>query len=77
MTNVELVHQAATALGLLTPDGQLTELDSLTILDLVEKLEVVASVSIPTASLRQESFESVETIAQLLTELQRENAANG
>ena len=73
MTNVELVQEAANALGLLTPDGQLTELDSLTILDLVEKLEVVAKVSIPTASLQQESFESVETIAQLLTDLQREN----
>ena len=70
MGHVELVREAASSLGLLDAEGRLVDLDSLTILDLVEKLETKGGITIPTASLRQEAFTSIESIANLLTELQ-------
>lgn len=62
----DIVRDAARSLGLLHPDGRLQQLDSLGMIDLIVTLEEVTGVAVPAASLREESFESVESIAELL-----------
>jgi acyl carrier protein len=66
---LEVVRAVAKRLNLLGPDGKLAQLDSLGIIDMVMELEAQTRIQIPTASLRQESFESLETIAALLDDL--------
>ena len=66
MSHVHTVTEAAKTLNLLDHTGKLIPLDSLTVLDLVNELERVAQVSIPTSELRPEAFVSVETVAELL-----------
>jgi len=76
MTNhMELVRQTARSLDLLDEHGRLVRLDSLSIMDLLAALENATRLMIPTASLRQESFESLETIAQLLDKLSSPQAS--
>ena len=60
------VKHAAEKLNLLDPDGQLVELDSLTVLDLVGELERSTQLSIPTTDMRVEHFSSIDTVASLL-----------
>ena len=60
------VKDAAEKLNLLDPDGQLVELDSLTVLDLVGELERSTQLSIPTTDMRVEHFSSIDTVASLL-----------
>jgi acyl carrier protein len=63
---LELVRAAAQRLNLLDERGRLMPLDSLGIIDMVLALESSTKVQIPTAALRQESFESLEAIAEML-----------
>jgi hypothetical protein len=69
VTHLEVVRDTAQSLGLLDESGRLMRLDSLSIMDLLNELERATKVMIPTGSLRQESFSSLETIAQLLDKL--------
>lgn len=69
MNYLEVVTKTAMSMNLLDGQGRLRRLDSLTVIDLVLALETAAKVSIPTASIREETFESVETIAQMLADL--------
>ena len=69
MDYVQNVKDAAKSLNLLDGAGKLVPLDSLTVLDLVNEIERVTKVSVPTTELRPESFASVESIADLLNKL--------
>ncbi|HVK84831.1 MAG TPA: phosphopantetheine-binding protein [Kofleriaceae bacterium] len=60
------VKDAAKSLNLLDGSGKLVPLDSLTVLDLVNEIERVTNVSVPTTELRPEAFGSIETVAELL-----------
>jgi acyl carrier protein len=66
----DVVSRTAKQLGLLDPKGRLQHLDSLTMIDFVLELEGATSVSIPTASLGEAQFESIESVAQMLEELE-------
>lgn len=65
----EIVRKTAMTMNLLDGRGKLLPLDSLSIIDFVLALETASQVQIPTASIREETFESVETIAEMLAEL--------
>jgi acyl carrier protein len=69
VNTLEIVRAAARKLNLLDEHGKLIELDSLAVIDLVLELEAATRKSIPTASLRQEAFASLETVAAMLDEL--------
>ena len=69
MSHLEIVRDTAESLGLLDENGVLVRLSSLAVMDLVVALEQAAGLTIPTASLRQESFASLATIAGLLDKL--------
>ncbi len=71
MDDLSLVTNIAKKLKFLDGDGRLKRLDSMSILDFVVELETALSLEIPTAILRQEVFDSLETVAAMLTE-QRE-----
>lgn len=68
MSKLEAVRSVAQSLGLLRADGGLQRLDSLGMIDLIVALEEATGVSVPAASLREESFESIESLAELLEE---------
>jgi acyl carrier protein len=63
------VREAARGLDLLERDGRLKTLDSLNVLDMVVELERVLQVEIPTATIRREHFESVESVCAWLEQL--------
>jgi len=63
---LDLVRATARKLNLLDEHGRLMQLDSLAIIDLVLELEAATRMQIPTASLRQESFETLETVADMV-----------
>jgi acyl carrier protein len=65
----DTVITTAKSLGMLDSDGQLVRLDSLMIIDLVLALEDAAGVQIPVASLREDVFGSVDSVAQMLSDL--------
>jgi acyl carrier protein len=69
MNHLETVVTAAGALKLLDASGKLVPLDSLSVLDLITEIETISSITIPTAEIRAESFESVQTVAALLDRL--------
>lgn len=69
MSYVQTVTDAAKALQLLDGGGKLAVLDSLSVLDLITELESLTQITIPTAEIRADVFESVESIAGLLTRL--------
>ena len=67
-SHIETVRKIAEQLGLLHTDGRLKPLDSLGMIDFLVALEESTGVSIPAASLREESFQSIESIVMLLEE---------
>jgi acyl carrier protein len=69
MNHLETVVKAASAVKLLDAAGKLVPLDSLSVLDLITEIETISSITIPTAEIRAESFESIETVAALLDRL--------
>ena len=66
MKHLQTVNQAAKTLNLVDHNGKLIALDSLSVLDLVNELERVTQLSIPTNELRPEAFATFETVAELL-----------
>ena len=66
MTSVEHVAQAARSLKLLDPDGKLQRVSSLEMVELIVSIEEAAGITIPSASVREECFESVENLAKLV-----------
>jgi acyl carrier protein len=66
---LEVVRAAAKKANLLDGEGRLVPMDSLAIIDLVVALEAALRIQIPTANLRQEVFESLETVAQMIEDL--------
>lgn len=73
MNYTSTIHEVAAALNLIDGNGKLKPLDSLTIMDLVVGLEDKIGFEIPTLELRADTFESIESIAEMLTEV-RENS---
>ena len=69
MSYSQTVTDAAKTLNLLDEKGALVSLDSLTVLDLVNELERVTSISIPTSEIRTETFTSIDSIAEMLKKL--------
>jgi acyl carrier protein len=69
MDFVPVVRQTASEMRLLDATGNLKRLDSLTIIDFVVQLEAASGVEIPTVVLRHDTFESIETVAEMLQEL--------
>lgn len=55
-------------LGLLEPDGSITRLDSLNIVDLVAELELKLSITIPTELMTADWFANVAAIGALIDE---------
>lgn len=74
MDYLQSVKDAAKSLNLLDGSGKLVPLDSLTVLDLVNEIERVTNVSVPTTELRPEAFGSVETVAELLEKVSARSA---
>jgi len=66
---VQAVSDAARSLELLDESGKLIPLDSLSVLDLITELETLTQITIPTADIRADLFESVESVASLLSRL--------
>jgi acyl carrier protein len=69
MSYVQTVTDAAANLKLLDAAGKLVPLDSLSVLDLITEIETLTQITIPTADIRADVFESVESVASLLTRL--------
>jgi len=63
------VLDAAKTLNLLDEQGALIQLDSLTVLDLVNELERRIGISVPTNEIQAEAFESIDTVVAMLTKL--------
>jgi acyl carrier protein len=69
MNHRETVILVAQSLGLLDLRGNLLALDSLMFVDLTIALESRTGIEIPPAKLTAEVFSSIDSIAQMLTEL--------
>ncbi|CAN5876499.1 hypothetical protein BH11MYX2_BH11MYX2_41190 [soil metagenome] len=69
MSNEEVVREIALKLAMLDPDGNLFEMDSLTVLDFVTELETRTSKAIPAVDVRRSNFESIQSIAAMLDQL--------
>ena len=68
-TTTAAVKKVAAKIGLLSDQGDLKELDSLGVIDLIVELEVVFSVEIPPDTLRPEHFASIDNLARLVDSL--------
>lgn len=66
MKFVNAIRKVARPLGLLNADGSLKKIDSLDMINLIVAVEELTGVSVPAASLREEAFESVESLSALL-----------
>jgi len=69
MSHLEVVRETAQLLGMLDERGVLMRLTSLAVIELLGALEQATGLTVPTANLRQDSFESLETIAELFDKL--------
>ena len=69
MKHIDTIREIANEMGFLDDKGVMMRLDSLAVMDLITALEAATELSVPTASLRQESFQSLESIARLLDTL--------
>ena len=69
MSWMDEVVAAAKTLSLIDESNQLVPLDSLSVLDLITEIENRTSISISTADIRAENFESLESVANLLSSL--------
>jgi len=65
----DIVRWIATELKMLDADGQLMELDSLSMLDFVTAIEDCTGKTIPTTQIRRDTFESLATIIALVDQL--------
>jgi acyl carrier protein len=70
MKYLQTVIESAQRLNLFAPDGKLIALDSLTLVDFVVELEKVSGITIPTSSMSEAALASVESVAELLSELE-------
>lgn len=68
-TSEEIVRNIAAKLQSLDSDGNLMEMDSLTVLDFVTELEEQTGKTVPTTQIRRSNFESVQAIVGLLERL--------
>ena len=68
-TSEEIVRNIAAKLESLDSDGNLMEMDSLTVLDFVTELEERTGKTVPTTQIRRSNFESVQAIVGLLERL--------
>jgi acyl carrier protein len=69
MNYVDTVTNAAKVLNLLDSGGNLVVLDSMGLIALITELEYMTRITIPPDAIRAEVFESVASIASLLTTL--------
>ena len=63
----EVVQVEARKLSLLTPDGELTTLDSLSIVDLLDALELATGLSVPLEEITTAAFANTQSVAELLS----------
>ena len=66
MDHQQQVMEAAQTLGLLDADRRLVRLDSLMVIDLVIALEDITGLAIPPDALREETFESLESVTKMI-----------
>jgi acyl carrier protein len=69
MSYLDTIRAAAQTLNLLDDQGKLVPLDSLSVLDLVNEIERVTQISIPTSELQAEAFQTLESVSALLQKL--------
>jgi len=69
---LDAVKTAAKSLGVLEDDGRLKKLDSLGIVELIMELERMTGVVLPAVSLREEHFESLESVSKLFEDTKKE-----
>jgi acyl carrier protein len=62
----ETVVRVAKSIDLIDSKGALLRLDSLSIVDLAVALEEETGVAIPIANIREETFESIDSVTQML-----------
>jgi acyl carrier protein len=72
----EIVINAAKSLGLLDNSGELVKLDSLMIVDFLIAIEDVVHVQIPLTNLTEETFRTVDSVTQMVSEVRRSAAAS-
>jgi acyl carrier protein len=70
MKHVETVTAAAKTLSLLDSEGRLVKIDSMTIIDFVVELEERTRLEIPPSKMTNDSFKTIESVAELLTLLE-------
>ena len=68
-TYAEVVREAARALGHLGADDRLIHVDSISVLELIAEIETATGLEIPSANLRVERFDSVESFVELIDTL--------
>ncbi len=69
MKYAEVVTKTAIQMDLLDGRGKLRRLDSLTLLDFVVALESASHLAIPSVYVREDTFESIESLAEMLAEI--------
>ena len=63
---LEVVQTEARKLSLLEPDGQLKPLESLSIIDLLDALEVATGLSVPLEDISTAAFANTQSVSELL-----------
>lgn len=63
---LEVVRDSARKLSLVTPNGELTTLDSLSIIDLLDALEGATGLMVPLEQITTAAFANMQSVADLL-----------
>jgi acyl carrier protein len=72
MSTAEKIRASAKRLALLDEGGELFQLDSLELVNLVVEVEKATGTTIPNDEVRPENFSSIERIERLLSRLAAE-----
>jgi len=67
--HLDMVREIATSMMLVDEGDRLREMDSLMVVEFLTALEARTQITIPVGSIQQEMFQSVESIAAVLTDL--------
>lgn len=71
MTPEKVAREVAEKLQLLDGQGELVTLDSLMIVDFATQLEADTGIAIPASELREATFASLSSVADLLVRLEK------
>ena len=70
MKIADKVKETVKSQGLLEDDNKIKRLDSIDMIDLLVELEKATGISIPSASFREEMFESIDSLTRLFEQFE-------